>query len=65
MACGHVLCTDCVRDFGTYGTEDRKTVVVENCSLHPRDTIVEEGPSQTKIKLPPQSTGLRILVLDG
>lgn len=63
LQCGHVLCTECVMDFGK--TISRTQVVLDKCPLHD-DASSSNGPLQSNVvHLPPPLSGLRILVLDG
>ena len=63
LECGHLLCGDCVRDFGRL--EGKSKIVIDSCPLHPSTTTNSSFLNPTIVQLPPPSSGLRVLVLDG
>ncbi len=59
LPCGHVLCTPCVKD---YGSSTENAVSLAYCPFHPHDqTFVPPW----KVHLKPELAGARILSLDG
>ena len=62
LPCGHVLCTPCVRAFGT--PRGRNVVDMNYCPLHENSTEAHFGFSWP-ISLKPLGAGVRILTLDG
>jgi hypothetical protein len=60
LTCGHVLCTDCVKN---YGENVRNFVVVmKSCPLHPNET---KDMRLGVIYFKPDFAGVRVLSLDG
>lgn len=59
LPCGHVLCTQCLKDFGF----SRGTTVIEMrfCPLHDTETSHFRWP----ISITPSNAGIRILTIDG
>lgn len=62
LPCGHVLCTPCVKAFGTL--RGRTAIEMKYCPLHQNDTVATFDSGWT-ISLKPPSAGARILALDG
>jgi patatin-like phospholipase/acyl hydrolase/energy-coupling factor transporter ATP-binding protein EcfA2 len=62
LPCGHVLCTPCVKAFGT--PRGRTIIDMKYCPLHENDTKAYFGFSWP-ISLKPPGAGVRILSLDG
>ncbi|ETI24750.1 hypothetical protein G647_04120 [Cladophialophora carrionii CBS 160.54] len=62
LGCGHILCTDCVKDFGQ---QDGRSVKILGCPLH--DNFQKNSPTgiTTDVELAPAFSGLRVLTLDG
>ena len=58
LPCGHVLCTPCVKDFGTY--RGQSAVEMKYCPLHKSET-----KWRRTIALKPESAGTRVLSMDG
>ena len=62
LPCGHILCTACIKAFGTpYG---RTIIEMKWCPLHYNEI---EGPFEHRwpISIKPPSLGVRVLCLDG
>jgi predicted acylesterase/phospholipase RssA/energy-coupling factor transporter ATP-binding protein EcfA2 len=62
LPCGHILCTPCVKAFGTpYG---RAIIEMKYCPLHHNET---EGQFEHRwpVSIKPHSAGVRVLCLDG
>ena len=59
LQCGHIICTACVKNFGT--TQDNLVYHFLACPLHPG----REWEQPTSIKFKPSFAGSRILCLDG
>jgi len=59
LPCGHVLCTACVK---AYGTQAKSTVSLPYCPLH-REATRWAKPALIKFK--PAGAGVRVLALDG
>jgi energy-coupling factor transporter ATP-binding protein EcfA2 len=62
LPCGHVLCTPCVKAFGT--SRSRTTIDMKYCPLHENNTQAHFRLSW-QISLKPPGAGIRILTLDG
>lgn len=62
LPCGHVLCTPCVKAFGT--SSGRTLIDMKYCPLHENDKNSYFGFSWP-IAVKPHGAGLRILTLDG
>ncbi len=62
LNCGHLLCLDCCRDFGT---EQGCHISVSKCPLHIQSLGQEYPHALIDIVLPPRYSGLRVLTLDG
>jgi hypothetical protein len=60
LPCGHVLCTDCVKNYG----EPLKysSVGIASCPLHPEET---KHLQRWVIRFKPDFAGVRVLSLDG
>jgi hypothetical protein len=63
LECGHILCTECARDFGR--VESNREVVIDKCPLHDAAESTPIQPAPTIMKLQPPFSGLRVLILDG
>ena len=61
LTCGHVLCTPCVRSYGT--SKDTELIEVSQCPI----CLPEERQSylSTTIQFKPKLAGVRVLCLDG
>ncbi|KAK4626402.1 85/ calcium-independent phospholipase A2 [Fulvia fulva] len=59
LACGHVLCTACIK---AYGKQTKSTVSVACCPLHVEST---RWAKPAVINFKPPGAGVRILALDG
>ncbi|KAH7084592.1 hypothetical protein FB567DRAFT_445911, partial [Paraphoma chrysanthemicola] len=59
LRCGHVLCTECVKAFGTV---KNCTIEMTECPLHTEDS---HWGSSWRIRMKPDFAGVRILSLDG
>ncbi|KXS99282.1 hypothetical protein AC578_6205 [Pseudocercospora eumusae] len=59
LACGHVLCTACIK---AYGKQSKSSVQVSCCPLHREST---NWAKPTIIKFKPAGASVRILSLDG
>jgi hypothetical protein len=60
LPCGHVLCRACVTDYGSTANSS-SLIELDACPLHPGASF----RSPWKIKVKPDSAGIRILSLDG
>jgi hypothetical protein len=60
LPCGHVLCTPCVKGYGSCG--DKFVFTLDCCPLHPRKT---RWPNPFVIRFKPEFAGVRVLCLDG
>lgn len=63
LGCGHILCTEYVKDFGS---RNGRQVTIDGCPLHddPVTREVNKG-TRTVVELSPAFSGLRVLTLDG
>ncbi|KAF2012508.1 hypothetical protein BU24DRAFT_442957 [Aaosphaeria arxii CBS 175.79] len=61
LACGHVLCTTCIKDYGEQSNDLQGLYTFPACPLHQHDQF--RSPSEIYFK--PPLAGVRILSLDG
>ncbi len=57
IGCGHVFCTDCIKDYATAGGDS--LLVLESCPLH------QNRDRGWLVHLKPNFAGVRVLCLDG
>jgi hypothetical protein len=62
LPCGHVLCTPCIKGYGTAQDGASGLYTVSSCPLHESDTIFE---TPWEIYFKPPLAGVRILSMDG
>ncbi|PSN59126.1 hypothetical protein BS50DRAFT_594903 [Corynespora cassiicola Philippines] len=62
LPCGHILCTRCIKGFGTAHKTVSGVYFVSSCPLHHRGPVFQV-PWQVSFK--PQLAGVRVLSLDG
>jgi hypothetical protein len=60
LTCGHVLCTDCVKNYGE--NIQNFVVVMNSCPLHPNET---KDMRSGVVYFKPDFAGVRVLSLDG
>lgn len=61
LPCGHVLCEQCVRDFGRSSEDQRYCIEITQCVLCLSEWLT---PPQ-RVRLKPKFAGVRVLTLDG
>ncbi|KAI4668760.1 uncharacterized protein J4E78_002588 [Alternaria triticimaculans] len=62
LPCGHVLCTACVKGYGSPHRELSGSFTIATCPLHDHQAVF---PTPVEIYFKPPLAGLRILSLDG
>ena len=62
LPCGHVLCTPCVKGYGTPQPGTPGTYTIVACPLHETDTLFE---TPWEVYFKPPLAGVRVLSLDG
>lgn len=61
LPCGHVLCEQCVKDFGKVYEDERNCTIISQCLF-----CFAEWPSQLQlVRFKPKLAGVRVLTLDG
>jgi hypothetical protein len=60
LPCKHIICHDCVRDFGRQAAEDELFLLkISGCPLEEKET------RETTVRTHPREAGVRVLTLDG
>jgi energy-coupling factor transporter ATP-binding protein EcfA2 len=63
LPCGHVLCTSCIRDFGS--ARGRTTIDMKYCPLHRKEDPDGQFDGRWPVIVKPPGAGIRVLSLDG
>lgn len=63
LPCGHVLCTSCVKDFGS--ARGHTTIDMKYCPLHRKEDPDGQFDGRWPVIVKPPGAGIRVLSLDG